>query len=118
MTRKRHSRQTGPEKRGHKRQDLTYRAHVMSVDEVNSAPCVVIDISEVGARLLVENSRIVQDEFILVLAGNRRVLRACKLVWRVDDEIGAVFKDVELTNVITEAKKLLRRSATITKVEA
>uniref|UniRef100_UPI001954D886 hypothetical protein n=1 Tax=Serratia marcescens TaxID=615 RepID=UPI001954D886 len=50
----------------------------------------------------------VQDEFILVLSQDRRVLRACKVVWRSQDEIGASFKDVELVDVLGTAKKLLK----------
>lgn len=49
--------------------------------------CRVVDLSENGARLKVIQHCILPDEFSLRLA-SRGVLRHCRVMWRMFDEIG------------------------------
>jgi len=52
--------------------------------------CIVADLSEDGARVLASGTE-VPEEFMLLLDGVAG--RACSVVWRLDDEIGAEFLD-------------------------
>lgn len=51
--------------------------------------CVVADISDGGVRLCVQAE--VPDEFVLVLKDGGGASHKCRVVWRLDDEIGAEF---------------------------
>jgi len=52
--------------------------------------CIVADLSEDGVRVLAPGTE-VPEEFMLLLDGAAG--RACSVVWRLDDEIGAEFLD-------------------------
>jgi hypothetical protein len=97
-----------PQKRATKRKPLTYYAQIMSVDQVNVFRCMLLDISAKGARLLVDLEDVIPDEFLLVLAPNGKVVRACRLAWRTEDELGASFKDIEVQDVLGTAKSRLK----------
>ena len=49
--------------------------------------CRVVDLSESGARLRLLHHKPVPDEFSLRLA-SRGVLRQCRVMWRLFDEVG------------------------------
>jgi len=51
--------------------------------------CIVDDISEGGARLVVKGE--LPDEFSLVCKDFPESIKPCRLVWRLDDEAGAEF---------------------------
>jgi PilZ domain len=66
---------------------------------IDSAPCdcLVIDMSEGGVRLKL-NGVIVPNEFVLHLSGDGPARDgAYKVVWRLDQEIGAKFVGTEPT---------------------
>ena len=51
--------------------------------------CVVADISDGGARLLAQAN--VPDEFVLIIKDGSDVRHSCRVVWRLDDEVGVEF---------------------------
>ena len=53
--------------------------------------CTVVDLSDLGARLAVEDSANVPDEFALLLSPFVRPFRKCRLVWRKDEHVGVEF---------------------------
>jgi PilZ domain len=53
--------------------------------------CVVMDISEGGARLLAADGAEVPEEFMLLLDSDADAGCRCRVVWRLDNEIGAEF---------------------------
>ena len=53
--------------------------------------CWVCDISDGGVRLLAEGLDVPDQFDLCFVAANRR--RACRLIWRLGDEIGAEFVD-------------------------
>jgi len=57
--------------------------------------CRLMDISEGGARLLLERAQ-VPDEFLLVTEGAESL--NCRVVWRLDSEIGVEFVDLAETD--------------------
>src|SRR5512140_656164 len=53
--------------------------------------CVLSDISETGARIDVEDSKIFPDRFPMFLSRNGRARRVCTVVWRKPKQIGVTF---------------------------
>ena len=51
--------------------------------------CLIADISEGGVRLFVQSP--VPDEFSLVIKDSNDAMHKCRVVWRLDDELGAEF---------------------------
>ena len=54
--------------------------------------CVLSDASDTGARLDVEDSKIIPDTFMLLLAGNGSAQRTCRVVWRKPRQVGVKFE--------------------------
>jgi len=53
--------------------------------------CVLSDISETGARIDVEDSKIIPDRFPLFLSRAGAARRICKVVWRKPKQVGVTF---------------------------
>jgi hypothetical protein len=51
--------------------------------------CVIADISDGGARLVVAGG--VPEEFGLIINDGTAAEHSCRVVWRLDDEIGVEF---------------------------
>ncbi len=71
---------------------------MMALDGTWSRKCSMQDVSEVGARLVVEGSFEGLDlkEFYLVLSTIGQAHRRCSMVWVSDSEIGVSFIRPEL----------------------
>ena len=54
--------------------------------------CLLSDASDGGARLEIEDSKIVPDSFTLLLAGNGSARRNCRVVWRKPQQVGVTFE--------------------------
>ena len=54
--------------------------------------CALSDISETGARIDVEDSEKTPDQFVLLLSGNGKARRKCRVVWRKPRQIGVKFE--------------------------
>ncbi len=79
------------DKRKALRRQLRYTAWI-SLGPKNLQGCVVADVSDTGARLGVENSATVPDNFVLLLAANGKAKRNCRVIWREGEEIGVEFE--------------------------
>jgi hypothetical protein len=81
------------EKRRGKRQNLSHRAEIARIEDgQHLAPCIVLDISETGARLGVKSSAAsLPKEFVLVLSRVGNVLRRCSVVRSNERELGVKF---------------------------
>lgn len=55
------------------------------------AKCTVLDISESGAKIFVDQSITLPLEFTLQMSKNGAVSRQCQLIWRTHDQIGVRF---------------------------
>jgi hypothetical protein len=79
-------------------------------------PCMLLDVSESGARLRIEPATKVTADFILVLSRDKRLNRRCRLIWRDAGVLGARFlvrhsiaaKQGEQSNAALEALKVQR----------
>jgi hypothetical protein len=68
-------------------------ATLMGSDGTWRRPCVLIDISETGAKLQIEGSTEVLNskEFFLVLSTTGLAYRRCQLIWVDGDNVGVNF---------------------------
>jgi len=83
----------GRERRKAKRRMLRYRAWLVLADG-SLSECVLSDISETGARLMVDDSGLVPEKFDLVFSRNCEARRHCKVVWRNPQQIGVQFEQI------------------------
>ena len=81
------------DKRKHTRKPIRYTAWVVLEDSQRHG-CVISDISETGARLELENSDQLPENFLLLLSGraNNAPHRNCRVIWRAPHLIGVHFE--------------------------
>ena len=78
------------ERRGAARAAINRRAQYIPVAGALPRDCLVVDLSDTGARLYVETP--LPDVFVLVVSGDdARLERECRVVWRLGGECGVVF---------------------------
>jgi len=78
------------EKRQARRQPLRYTAWVaLTADQRHG--CVVSDVSQSGARIDVQDSKVIPDHFVLMLSSNGAARRYCRVMWRKPTQIGVQF---------------------------
>jgi hypothetical protein len=79
------------DKRKALRRPIRYSAWV-AVEGEPLHGCVLIDISETGGRIDIDESKPVPDSFMLLLALNGSAKRKCRVVWRKDRQIDVTFE--------------------------
>lgn len=79
------------DKRKSKRRSVRYSAWLRLADGAQ-LECVLSDISETGARIMVDDSDVVPDRFVLILSANGAARRGCEVVWRRPQQIGVKFE--------------------------
>ena len=80
----------GDKRKAHRRQ-LRYTAWI-SLGPKKLQGCVVADVSDFGARLDVENSKTVPNQFVLLLSASGKPKRKCRVAWRIAVQIGVEFE--------------------------
>lgn len=75
------------------RMEHSYPVNLMGVDGTWRRSCVLLDISESGAKLEVEGSATVLQarEFFLLLSSTGLAFRRCELVWIDGAQVGVRF---------------------------
>ena len=53
--------------------------------------CKMADVSQGGAKLLIDKPSVIPECFVLVLSYGARTRRKCKVRWRSEDSIGVEF---------------------------
>ena len=81
----------GRHRRKSSRRVFTYPAQLEFGRGVPPAPCVIVDISELGAQVEVSPGTDFPDEFSLLIGGHASVRRQCRIVWRSTSRIGVRF---------------------------
>jgi hypothetical protein len=79
------------ELRRHRRQTLRYAASVLVDQNGTTLPCSISDISESGARLLLQQDAELPEKFILLLTPQGDPRRICQLAWRDGKVLGVRF---------------------------
>jgi hypothetical protein len=80
-----------PELRKQSRRLFHYNTRIVTDQKTPPITCSITDISEIGARLVIEAKAEVPDTFILLLTANGEARRQCRVVWRDGTDIGVEF---------------------------
>lgn len=80
--------------------------YIMEIDGTWRRDCMMIDVSQTGARLLIEGSLEGLDvkEFFLLLSSTGLAYRRCRLVRVVGDQIGVTFLERDASKKKKAAK--------------
>jgi hypothetical protein len=54
-------------------------------------PCMLVDLSRSGAKLLLKQERQLPKRFVLDMSGNIPIRRICELVWQEGASVGVAF---------------------------
>jgi hypothetical protein len=70
-----------------------YNVHMMAIDGTWRRACSILNVSEDGARIVIEGSIVglALKEFFLLLSSPGLAYRRCELAWVNGDEIGVNF---------------------------
>lgn len=79
------------DKRGAPRQRVLKAAKIITMDNTSVIDCMVRNMSETGAQLVIEKSVRMPDEFQFFLA-NGDTVRDAALAWHRGDRVGVKFK--------------------------
>ena len=86
---------SGAELRRKPRRQFNYSA-VIIADERKGQPvvlCSISDISDNGARIVLERDRELPEQFWLLLTSKGDARRRCRLIWRRGTTVGVAFPD-------------------------
>ncbi len=81
------------------RKQLNMPAWIDVGNDARLQRCTVVDASESGARLAVEDIECLPDKFNLILSRRGQTHQRCNIVWRRHDEVGIEFIASPPTNV-------------------
>jgi hypothetical protein len=84
----RKKRLSGPDQRKSARRPLRYPARIDAGNGSPPAACIILDISQTGAKLFATSAPDTPDEFALRLGA---AARKCRVVWRKERQIGVQF---------------------------
>ena len=76
--------------RGHARRAVFIKALLLREGKPD-LPCTLVDISDSGARLVIDGASEVPNRFTIVMGEHGVPRRQCRLVWRGDREVGVAF---------------------------
>jgi hypothetical protein len=93
------------EKRKATRREMHYSAWI-ALEPDQLLGCAMSDVSETGARIDVEDAKIIPDHFTLFLSRAGTPKRKCSVVWRNGNQIG-----VEFERIVTKLKPFRKKSA-------
>ena len=77
------------DRRASPRQVVNCPGSILCDGIAGSRDCLVADLSDGGVRLFVQTD--VPEKFVLVIKDGSDANYECRVVWRLDDEIGAEF---------------------------
>ena len=105
------------ERRNNQRTTINRVAKLMAEAGTPIGDCIVIDISDGGARLLCENFT-APDTFRLVIDGDPPIREDCRVAWRLGCELGVEFitkqREKERLDAVkrfqAEARNMLRQT--------
>jgi PilZ domain len=73
------------------RREASYRVFIVYGEDKIPVPCVLLDISETGARLELPGNEDVPADFDLLLSATGRARRKCVMAWRSSKQVGVRF---------------------------
>ncbi len=78
------------DKRKAARRPIRYSAWV-ALEGEQLHGCVLSDVSETGARIDIDETKTIPDQFVLLLASNGSARRKCRVMWRKPHQFGVTF---------------------------
>jgi hypothetical protein len=81
-------------------------ATMICADGSGLGTCLMIDISGAGARLKIDASDALPDEFILLLSHNGKLRRGCTVAWRSGNAVGVRFLPARSINQSKSSRML------------
>jgi hypothetical protein len=88
------------------RKQVKYHAQIILGSDRPPQPCTLFDVSQSGARLIVESDDELPAYFSLLLTVNGRAGRHCRTVWRTGRELGVQFvRASDMPGYVEPAKK-------------
>jgi PilZ domain len=73
------------------RRQFHYDASILLDDKSSPCACAIADISETGARIVLESERKLPERFMLLLSRGGEARRRCRVVWRNGLTVGVEF---------------------------
>jgi hypothetical protein len=73
------------------RREFHYLAKILTGPQDPARRCTIADVSESGARLLLDSDDELPDRFFLLLSLNGGARRRCRVVWRNGASVGVEF---------------------------
>ena len=67
-------------------------AMIGTEDDSFKAACIVCNLSEGGAKLMLEEPTPLPSEFVLFLRPDSPIGRRCHVIWRIENKIGVRFE--------------------------
>ena len=98
------------ERRKHQRHVINRIAKYQTDSGALLRDCIITDISEGGARLLVTGAE-VPDQFLLTISGEKLVREECSVAWRLGEEVGVTFVTEQRNKERAEIMNRLRSQA-------
>jgi hypothetical protein len=83
----------GRELRKTARRQFHYRAKILTSAKARAQACAIADISEHGARIVLESDQNLPQRFLLLLSPHSSAGRICRLVWRRGLTVGVEFSE-------------------------
>jgi PilZ domain-containing protein len=74
------------------RRAIGYKAKVVASDGSWTRDCRVLDVSQSGAKLAIDQPAELPSDFILALSERGAAMRRCHVVWTAEREIGVKFE--------------------------
>jgi len=79
------------EQRKKPRRQFNYNAKILADKKGPSCACSISDVSETGARIVLERDIELPSYFILLLTPRGDARRRCRVVWRTELTVGVEF---------------------------
>jgi hypothetical protein len=73
------------------RQQFHYNAKIVTDGKEPARKCTISDISQTGARIVLETDSELPDRFLLLLTKNGEARRRCRVIWRTGMTVGVKF---------------------------
>jgi hypothetical protein len=75
------------------RQPFHYAAKILIDGTTPPQNCTISDVSDTGARIVLDVNNELPDRFMLLLSHNGSPRRRCRVVWRNGASLGVEFSD-------------------------
>ena len=79
------------DKRRASRKPLRHFAWIATPEHGVLQKCLISDVSETGARIAVQSTESLPDQFTLLLTRNAKTRRTCRVIWRNGTRLGVQF---------------------------